>query len=380
MLKFRVLRTPEDWTVLRPDWDALVSRQASDILSADVTSTFVWADTLWNNHLNRSGMEVIVAERGGHLQALLPYYRTLKTVHFIPCRSIAPVTELYSGRSGFLLAEPRAELIQEMLRRLRTMAGAWDVFVFTFVEGSDSARMMQEVAVQDQLRIEKIASQESPYIRLDNSWDEYFASLPRKFRWNLRNFERKMKAAGQVVHRVFEKGSDLEQFHRAVQQIEKASWKEQAGTSLTANALQEGFHARLMHSAAESGWFSGHVLEFRGEPVSYVWGLLFENIFYDFKESYKSACREFGPGHVLKLSLMQRLFSKGISFYDYMGASDEYKLRWTDKTYVRSTFLLYNETLTAHAAYWAGKIKQVVARRPPIASGAVRAVDENNPL
>jgi CelD/BcsL family acetyltransferase involved in cellulose biosynthesis len=375
-LTFRVLRTHEEWSALRPAWDELISRQAGDILGADFTSTFLWAETLWTNHLNRSGMEIIVAERGGQLQALLPYYRTSKTVHSIPCRSIAPVTELYSGRCGFILASPQVDLLRELLRSLRSLLGTWDVFVFTLVEGSASARLLQEVVALDQLRIEKIASQKSPYILLDTPWDAYFASLPRKFRWNLRNFEKKMNAAGEVVHRIFESDSDLEQFHSAVQEIEKASWKEEAGTSLTANSLQEGFHALLMNKAASSGWFSGHVLEFRGEPVSYVWGVLFENIFYDFKESYKSTYREFGPGHVLKLSLMQQLFSKRVNFYDYMGACEEYKLRWTDKTYERSTFLLYNNTLPARAALWGSKIKTLLAPRAaaaPVSAAAPEA-------
>jgi hypothetical protein len=41
-----------------------------------------------------------------------------------------------------------------------------------------------------------------------------------------------------------------------------------------------------------------------------------------------------------------------------MGLCEEYKLRWTDKTYQRSTFILYNKTLTARAARWGGQIKK----------------------
>jgi hypothetical protein len=115
-----------------------------------------------------------------------------------------------------------------------------------------------------------------------------------------------------------------------------------------------------MRVAAERNWFSGHILEFRGEPVAYVWGLLYRNIFYDFKESYKSAHRQLGAGHVLKLSLMEKLFKQGVAYYDYMGLCEEYKLRWTNKTYERSTFLLYNSTLAARAARVGNRIKDAV--------------------
>jgi hypothetical protein len=355
---FRVLRSPEEWTKLRAPWEVRIERQSGNILGLDVTSTLTWAETLWENHLGRKSLEVLVAESDDEVEALLPFYRSPKTVHSVPCRSIAPITELYSGRCGFLLNEPRVELLECMLKGLREQVPGWDVFVFTLVEESPSRMLLSELEQRGDLWVEKISAQRSPYIVMDKAWEEYFAGLPRKFRWNLRNFEKKMRSAGSVVHRVFESGSNLEEFRSATQEIERASWKEQAGTSLTTNSLQENFHAKLMHAAADRGWFTGHVLEFRGEPVSYVWGLRYGNIFYDFKESYKSVYRDLGPGHVLKLSLMERLFAQGVAFYDYMGLCEEYKLRWTDKTYERSTFLLYNNTLAARAARLAGNVKK----------------------
>jgi hypothetical protein len=357
-LTFRVLRSPEEWTKLRDFWDATVERQSGNILGPDVTATLLWAETLWENHLGGKGLEVLVAESHDAVEAMLPFYRSPKKVHSVSCRSVAPITELYSGRCGFLLKEPRAELLGAMLTSLHEHVSGWDVFVFTLVEDSPSCMLLRELEKQGAVRPEKISAQRSPYIVLDKTWEEYFACLPRKFRWNLRNFEKKMQGSGNVVHRVFESGSNLEEFRSAMQEIERASWKEEAGTSLTANALQESFHVRLMYAAADRGWFSGHVLEFRGEPVSYVWGLLYGNIFYDFKESYKSTYRSLGAGHVLKLFLMERLFARHVAFYDYMGLCEEYKLRWTDKTYQRSTFILYNKTLTARAARWGGQIKK----------------------
>jgi len=359
-LAFRILRSTEEWNKLREFWDALIERQNGDILGLDPTCTLSWAETLWENHLGRKGLEVLVAESSGAVEAVLPYYRTQKKIHSVSCDTVAPITELYSCRCGFLLNEPRADLLEGLLNGLREHVSGWDVFVFTLVEGSPSRLLLAELEERGGLRLEKISAQRSPFIILDKPWTEYFDGLPRKFRWNLRNFQKKMQAAGSVVHLTFESGSKLEEFHEAVQEIEKASWKEEAGTSLTANTLQENFHARFMHAAAARGWFSGHLLEFRGEPVSYVWGLLYGNIFYDFKESYKSTYRDLGPGHVLKLSLMEKLFDKGVAFYDYMGLCEEYKLRWTDRTYERSTFLLYNKTLKARAAQLAGRVKKQV--------------------
>ena len=360
--RFRILRTPAEWSYLHSIWEEIIKQQSDNILGMDVTCTSVWAENLWENHLERRGMEIAVMEADGDVQAILPFCRTSKRVHSIYCRGLAPVTELYSGRCGFLLREFKPEQLMRMIMGIQQNVPDWDVFTFTLVEGSQSRRLLQELEAAGELRVEKLATQTSPYIMLNGDWEGYFSQLPKKFRWNLRNCDKKMRAAGETEYQIFEAGSNLDRFHDAVREIEKESWKEKSGTSLTANQLQESFHRRFMVIAERCGWFSGHLLLFRREAIAYVWGLLYGNIFYDFKESYKSVHNELGPGHVLKLALIERLFRLRVPLYDYMGVCEPYKLRWTDKTYQRSTFIVYNNTLRGQTARFAGKISARIGK------------------
>jgi len=361
-VQLRVVHRYEDCAPLRDAWNDIVFRQSADILQLDVTSTFEWAMVLWRKHLNQSEQNIVLLEEQGKVLGIFPLYRASKTVHAVGCASVAPFTEIFSGRGGFLLDAPSPNHLRILLDYLYKDLPDWDVFVFTLVDGSPSSSLFFELQKSQRFPIEQIGYITTPYIMLEGTWPDYFASLPKKFRWNLRNAEKKMKAQGDVRYREFGPGSDLDYFAQAMLGIEKESWKESTGTSLTASHLQESFHTDLLEVVAGNGWFWGHLLELNGEPVAYVNGLKFNNVFCDLKESYKSKYKELSPGHVLKTFVMERMYASKVNFYDYMGLCEDYKMRWTDKTYSQSTYILYNKTLRATAARMAAPLAKLVER------------------
>lgn len=358
----RILRSQEDWLPLCPVWDEIVDSQSADILGPDVTCTAGWTKALWEIHLQSKPLEMLVATTEDRVDAILPFYRASKSIHSIPCKALIGTTELYAGRGAFILREPREDLLDDLLAALSRKVKDWDVFVFTLVEDSASQRLLMDLASRNQYRIEIAESNPSPYIAMQGSWENYANSLQSKFRWQLRKFEKRVQSAGQLSYRIFEKGPPLDSFYRSVQEIERQSWKEKARTSITANEIQDRFHARLLQVAGERGWMSGHLLELNGEPIAYQFGLLYNNVFYDLKGSYKDSHRELGPGLMLYRSLIETLFTRKVALFDFQGVCHEFKMRWTDKTYRRSTYVLYNKTLRAHAARAAARLRRLFKR------------------
>ena len=353
----RVLTTYDECSPLRTSWNDMVAAQSGEILQYDVTSTFEWVVTLWSNHLEGKGVRVLVLETDREVAGILPLHHFRKQVHGIRCHAIAPLTELYSGRTGFLLREPRSEQFEAVLRPLLDFEQNWDVFQFTLVDDSAQTREFFSWQANSDFACEEIQRHTSPYIVLQKNWDQHFASLPKKFRSTIRNGEKRMREIGRLEYRQFRDSAEINMFADAMLEIERDSWKESAGTSLTANRLQEAFHTQLLRSAADAGWFCGHLLLLDGEPAAYIYGLLYNGIFSDLKESYKSRFREMSPGHVLKAFVFQSLYAHETRLYDFMGVCEEYKMKWTDKTYSRTTYLLYNRTARAWAARQVGRLK-----------------------
>jgi len=352
----RQIETLEDAIQIRDVWNSIVSCQSENILQLDVTSTFEWTEALWRSHLESKNQSVLLLEKEDEIAGIFPLMVSKCPVHRIPCRKIAFISEVYSGRCGFLLRDNSLDDLEAFVHYLFDQSPAWDVFSFTLVDGSKSADLISELVKQAGYQLEKVHRQESPFILLAGTWQNYFASLPKKFRWLLRDAEKKLKASGELRYSEYSKGSDLEHFLTAMFQIEQKSWKEEQGSSITANERQREFYTTLTAIAGQQGLLSCHLLELNREPIAYIYGLFFNGVFSDLKESYNIAYQSMSPGHALKLFALQRLHERGARLYDYMGVCEPYKMRWTDKTYVRSTYIIYNRTLPAFAARTSGML------------------------
>ena len=365
----RVIERYDDCLALRSAWNELVASHSREILHFDVTSTFEWSMTLWDTFLNKSDQTILSLQDGDEILGILPLYRSNKRIHGVRCRVLSPFTELFSGRSGFLLRNYYRGDLAALVDELRRIPN-WDVFLFTLVEGSPCDMLWQEFADERRMIVERCLVQTSPYIPLDGTWQDYFASLPKKFAsGRIRSADKRLRAKGKLVYREFREVSQVSEYKQALLDVEVGSWKESAGTSLTLQALQQSFHLKLIDVAADNGWLWGHVLQLDNEPIAYLHGLIYNKVFCNLKSSFKEKYREMSPGHVLRATVLQRLYAQGVGLYDFMGVFDDHKRVWTDKCYSRVTYALYNRTMLGRAARLGQKLRRVLQQRARLFGG-----------
>ncbi len=355
------LRSYEDCQQLRSEWDALVATHSGEINSLDPTSGFDWAMALWQSHLKAQDQDVLVFRQGDDVAGILPLYRFQKKVRGIPCRSVAPFTELYGGRTGFLLKDLSIENLDALLTHARDHLQSWDTLILTVVEGSDFEELLLNLVPKKGWHHQVLNKERSPFIPFLDTWENHFASLPKKLRSTMRNGEKRLRERGELTYKECRTLDEVQEFNAAVAAIERESWKAEAGTSIASNPVHDSFHRDLALRAAASGYFSGHLLFLNGEPLAYIMGLLQQSVFLDLKESYRAAFREMSPGHVLKSFAFARLYEHGTRLYDFMGKCEEYKLKWTDKIYCRSTYLVFTNSWRSTIARWAF---QLSSQRP----------------
>ena len=358
------IRIIEDYNTcqeLTHDWDRLLKSVSESILQLDVTSTLEWSIALWENFAHHTKQRVLVLENNNCITGILPLYNSYDTIYSLRCRKIAPITEIYSGRCGFMLSHNQEAGLDTMIKYLYQHSD-WDLFQITLVDGSQSDTLFREVYRQRKFRCDKLAMQSSPYIALKGDWKKYFDSLPKKFRWRLRNSTKKLEESGRLVHKEFGTETDLQSFFDSMIEVEKESWKESAGTSITVNTYQETFYKKFSLMAANKGWFYSHVLELDDIPIAYLYGLAYNGVFFNLKSSYKEEYKKYSPGHVLKMFILEQLYQRGIRVYDFMGPCDDHKMRWTNKIYTRSTYIIYNNTLRGIAAWMGRRVKYCFQR------------------
>ena len=364
-----VLHSFAECQQLRKAWDEIVALQCGTVEQLDATAGFDWAMALWEDHLHAADQEVVLSREGSEIAGILPLYRLQKTIRGVPCRSVAPLTELYAGRTGFLLRKPGLANLEALFAGLSELRGAWDTLLVTVVEGSRYEELLLELASRKNLHWLVLGKERSPYIPFQDSWEQHFASLPKKLRSTMRNGEKRLRDKGGLSYQECRSTDEAKQFNAAVEAIEQDSWKAAAGTSIASNPVHQAFHVNLALRAAAEGRFSGHLLFLDGQPIAYIMGLLYGSVFLDLKESYRVSFREMSPGHVLKSFAFARLYEHGTRLYDFMGKCEEYKLKWTDKTYCRSTYVVFNNTLRSRFVRVMDKLFKRPAGGAPSSNG-----------
>jgi CelD/BcsL family acetyltransferase involved in cellulose biosynthesis len=329
-------------------WLELLAASARDSRDVDITTTAEWSAALRHSHLDDAPVKVAVAYTDERLDGVFPYYRSAELVRGIPCRKLAAVSQLYSGRNRLLARQPAA-FAGALLDALLADERAWDWLGLTLLDDSESYSALLAAVGERGLRLATIGTADSPYIDLPSEWDACFNALGKKFRWLLRTARKRMSESGHLEHRAYRHPEDVAPLLTAIFDVEKASWKESSGSSITAIQTQARFYRDFTPVAAARGWLDGHVLLLDGEPVAYIYGIRLGPVFHDLKESYKLAYRDQSPGHVLKTFVIPALIADGVTRYDFCGKCDEFKMKWTELTYRRCNLIIENTTLRARA-------------------------------
>lgn len=345
-LSSRVYSGWEQLETLGDDWQRISRSCTRGVHGPDATTGVVWAKALAQTHLKSAAVRALCVSAADQVVAVVPTYTTSRPgIPFVK-REMCAVTQAYGGRPGLLIADQDPAVTAYTLSRLRSDVPDWDVFIFGVVEDSAGHRGVLRATQSEALQLRCIGSEESPYIELRPSWEEVLAALPKKMRWTIRKCESELSGQGQLDYEEIRDPESVGALMEAIYAVERNSWKEQSGSSITALENQRSFYQVFAGLAARGGILSAHVLRLNRRPIAYILGVAAgDGVFLDLKESFDSSYSEFSPGHVLKRFAFQSLIARGTCLYDFMGRCEAYKMRWTDRTYRRLTYAYYNTSI-----------------------------------
>lgn len=149
---------------------------------------------------------------------------------------------------------------------------------------------------------------EGAFLKTEGNFEEYWSSLAKKFRTNVRNCNNKLsKLSG--LKTVFRSGSeasagDLE----ILMELEASSWKGRTRTAIKLNPVLVSFYTALTGRMAESGWLEWHFLEVEGKTIAGNLALKFGRSLVGLKLGYDEAYAKCSPSTVLLERAIKRAF------------------------------------------------------------------------
>ena len=230
-----------------------------------------------------------------------------------------------------LIGDDPAALTREFVDHCRNTSVEWDILFLSGIS-PDSTHFQQLIrGFRGHYSLGLGPSSVRRVASLEDGLEGFMQRRSSKFRSNLRRARRRAGDAGIDVDFIDapspdEAGGPI--FDRALA-VERNSWEADADTGIIDGPMKT-FYRHMLPRLARRNALRFLFLEHEGEDIAYCFGGVFNNGFRGLQMSYHDDYRDYSPGNLAQLEMVERLCDEGVQSYD-LGSDMEYKKRWGEE-------------------------------------------------
>jgi len=309
-------------------WDELASTTDLD----RVFMRHLWFEKTIEAYGWQNDLAIVAMWRDGQLVAIAPMFRSDARFKSVTARAIKSIVTDISPRWNFLIVDH--EDIEALVRKVVSLPD-WDVMIAKSMESESRTTQLFTECVQNSPAgyfVHNSNGLQSPYLKIDGSWGNYWAKLSGSHRSYLRrSCERRLESANSARLVRVTSSDEFRRFEPMMFKISRKSWKYDEGTHLRPDSQEGRFYHEFTPVALEQGLVHLYVLEIDDRAIAFEYLLggsgQITIVRCDFDEQFK----QYSPGNSLRLLLLKKIFAgeDDIEEYDLGGDAYSYKLRWT---------------------------------------------------
>ena len=349
-LRVETIADVEGLLRLEGEWDRAVQQ-------AGIEHPFLshaWVRTWWECFGSGRTLHVLVVRIDGEVAAIAPLLREEARLYGVRVRQIGSLHNDHTPRCDFIVARRADEACRAIWEHLRSTRDLWDVLSFRQVPGSPGApRALWRMAEADGFRTGVWRGESSPYVALGRPFDAYLAGLSHNHRGQMRKRLRRLARLGPVDLETLSAPAEAAAALPDGLRLESAGWKSGAGTAILCRSDLRRFYTLLAREAALAGQLRLLFLRVGGRRVAFAYGLAFRDRLYVLKAGFDPEHAAYSPYQALCYLVLEQACAQGLQEYDFLGASDDWKLHWTRTTRDHDWLYVFGDSLRArllHAA------------------------------
>lgn len=344
-MQIDVIRNIEHLASLQEAWNQAVENSIFD----SVFVTHEWFYSWAKNFITNDNMYIVVASDGDMLLGIMPllleqYRRGIWTKTIL--RSMS---NLQTYKYNFVVRREGSNTILTNMFNYINHQLPWTTILLDFVPGAVlNVSLLKQLQGKCFYRIHTETHMQSPYVKIEGSWEEYLTSRGKHVKKNWAHFEHKLDHEGTAEVIDITGGPDLDQQIISAFDIEKSSWKGAQHTAIADSNAESGFYLDLGKSMSKCGKFRLHFLCLNSTKIAFDYCLIHKNHFNVLKTGYNPAYAKDSPGRVLHKKILRNLFQHGtFKVYDLLGTNDAWKAEWTTEAQTLLHIRIYNRRPTA---------------------------------
>lgn len=323
-MEIRVISSYEAFREMKDEWTALLA----ELDPIPLPLTHDWIDCWWRAFSNGREMAFRCAYVEGRVKGIAPLYRSKENYRGVPVNILRIAANGHSPFSSIVVSPTLSEEDQRsVLTSLIRTAGNEVCQLWKVNIKSDVVRFFRSDDGDKHKMCGMKPSIVTPFVRVDQPWQEFYASRPRKFRKSLNHKLNRFDKDGQFTVSEMPLTSAFDATMENIVAISEKSWKASIGNDLKANIKSREFLSNLIECFGKRGDMKVWMVKRKEIPVAYELHLHCDGIVYPIRADYNEAFKAYSPGSVLECIALKSIFENGSSTQYYTCADNYWYLR-----------------------------------------------------
>ena len=323
----RILKDPDEWAAISADWDRLLQ----SLPGGSVLQSYRFLRGWWEHLGGDKNLYIVLAEIEDKPVGFIPLQRRVSTLwgrQYRTLEFIGMPDELL--RPALVFPQDSGEALQAALEALWARKDEWDhVELEEVIVDEGVRREIDEIAADHRLLTRWQPFHACPLLDLRQDWAEYKAGLSSKLKKNLRYLNGKLRKQGVVRCDVNKSVSKVRRALQTFIEIEKRSWKPEAGIGVSRSSKYQCFYEALLTNYAETGQARVIILWLDDKPIAGTLSIQEDGHYYSLQIAHDQAFDRFSPGTLLEAMELEGLMNeKAFTTFEFFGGAMSNKRRW----------------------------------------------------
>ena len=316
---------------LRPEWEKLLGEYPH----STIFSTYEWLSPWWRAFGGLNRLQVLAfRDESSALVALAPLAVTIQPTFPLSLRVLRMMGDgSHDSDNLDFPVRPGCEeaFSRALLDWMQQHSARWDICELnTLPEDSVlGARLPVELARR---RWKCVASMRpQTVVELAETWEAYLAGISSKERGKIGLRTRRLEKKFDVCIRRCSQESEIDSLLEALFELHGKHWKERGLPGTLGSPVRRQFYAELARLLLSQGRLEFWTLELSGKIVAAQFGLRYGTTVFSLQEGFDPEYAADSVGYVLRSLVLKQIIGEGIRRYDFLGGTDESKMRWGGK-------------------------------------------------
>lgn len=336
-LEVSLIENMQDFLKLEVFWNDLLKEGYAN----NPFLTFEWQKNWWENFGDNNRLYILILYQNDKVTpiAIAP----LMITKIGPFRIMQFIGTGLSDYLDFIIGGQIDEVIKAMFTFLKNRREDWDLIFLSDIlpiEGNieHMSKTPKQLGFKECHRVYTI----SPYLPIRGDWGQFWNSKNSKFRNNLKRREKLVQKDGYRpnICKTDLNGGDKQGFNDMVE-IERKSWKCDAGTAKIQQEWQKKFYKSFLESFMDKGWLNLWLGYLNNRPVAYQMNFDYNSKIWFYNCAQDEDFSKYGMGSMLIHHAMKDAFSNKKTECDFMRGPEPYKSDWASENRESYQFIYY---------------------------------------